>query len=45
MLQHAMRQPDYAAAVLNGWVKQVRDQDWQDGFVFFRRADYSTQQL
>jgi uncharacterized protein YecE (DUF72 family) len=34
-----LRQPDYDDAALNAWVKRVRDQDWQDAFVFFKHED------
>jgi uncharacterized protein YecE (DUF72 family) len=31
-----LRRPDYDDAALKKWVKQVRNQDWQDVFVFFK---------
>ena len=31
-----LRRPDYDDAALKRWVKQVRNQDWQDAFVFFK---------
>jgi uncharacterized protein YecE (DUF72 family) len=34
-----LRRPDYDAAALKSWVKQVRNQDWQDAFVFFKHED------
>jgi uncharacterized protein YecE (DUF72 family) len=34
-----LRRPDYDAAALKRWVKQVRNQDWQDAFVFFKHED------
>jgi uncharacterized protein YecE (DUF72 family) len=34
-----LRRPDYDDAALKRWVKQVRDQDWQDAFVFFKHED------
>src|SRR5215469_3639612 len=30
-----LRRPDYSAAELKAWLKRVREQDWQDTFVFF----------
>jgi uncharacterized protein YecE (DUF72 family) len=34
-----LRRPDYNAAALKAWVKQVRKQDWRDVFVFFKHED------
>ena len=34
-----LRRPDYNDAALKTWVKQVRNQDWQDAFVFFKHED------
>jgi uncharacterized protein YecE (DUF72 family) len=34
-----LRRPDYDDAALKTWVKQVRSQDWQDAFVFFKHED------
>jgi uncharacterized protein YecE (DUF72 family) len=34
-----LRRPDYDDATLKTWVKQVRNQDWQDAFVFFKHED------
>jgi len=34
-----LRRPDYGDAELKTWVKQVRQQDWRDAFVFFRHED------
>jgi uncharacterized protein YecE (DUF72 family) len=34
-----LRRPDYDNAALKKWVKQVRQQDWQDVFVFFKHED------
>jgi uncharacterized protein YecE (DUF72 family) len=34
-----LRRPDYNDAALKMWVKQVRNQDWQDVFVFFKHED------
>ena len=34
-----LRRPDYDEAALKRWVKQVRKQDWQDAFVFFKHED------
>jgi uncharacterized protein YecE (DUF72 family) len=34
-----LRRPDYDAAALKRWVKQVRNQEWQDAFVFFKHED------
>ena len=34
-----MRRPDYDDAALKKWVKHVRNQDWQDAFVFFKHED------
>lgn len=34
-----LRRPDYDEAALKAWVKQVRKQDWQDAFVFFKHED------
>ena len=34
-----LRRPDYDDAALKRWVKQVREQDWQDAFVFFKHEE------
>jgi uncharacterized protein YecE (DUF72 family) len=34
-----LRRPDYNAAALKAWVKQVRKQDWRDVFVYFKHED------
>ena len=34
-----LRRPEYDDAALKTWVKQVRQQDWQDVFVFFKHED------
>jgi len=34
-----LRRPDYDDAALQKWVNQVRQQDWQDVFVFFKHED------
>jgi uncharacterized protein YecE (DUF72 family) len=34
-----LRRADYDDAALKTWVKQVRHQDWQDAFVFFKHED------
>jgi uncharacterized protein YecE (DUF72 family) len=34
-----LRRPDYSAAELKAWLKQVRDQEWNDVFVFFKHED------
>jgi uncharacterized protein YecE (DUF72 family) len=34
-----LRRPEYDAAALKAWVKQVRKQDWRDAFVFFKHED------
>ena len=34
-----LRRPDYGDAELTAWVKRVREQDWRDGFVFFKHED------
>jgi uncharacterized protein YecE (DUF72 family) len=34
-----LRRPDYDDAALKKWVKQVRNQDWQDAFVFFKHEE------
>lgn len=34
-----LRRPAYDNAVLKKWVKQVRQQDWRDVFVFFKHED------
>jgi uncharacterized protein YecE (DUF72 family) len=34
-----LRRPDYGDAELKAWVKRVRQQDWQDAFVFFKHED------
>lgn len=34
-----LRRPNYSNAALKKWAKQVRQQDWQDVFVFFKHED------
>ena len=34
-----LRRPGYADAELKAWVKQVKQQNWQDAFVFFKHED------
>jgi uncharacterized protein YecE (DUF72 family) len=34
-----LRRPEYDDAALKTWVKQVRKQDWQDVFVFFKHEE------
>ena len=34
-----LRRPEYSAATLKKWMKQVRKQDWQDVFVYFKHED------
>ena len=34
-----LRRPDYDTAALKAWVEQVRNQDWQDVFVFVKHED------
>jgi uncharacterized protein YecE (DUF72 family) len=34
-----LRRPDYDDAALKKWLKQIRQQDWQDVFVFFKHED------
>jgi uncharacterized protein YecE (DUF72 family) len=34
-----LRQPDYTRAQLKAWAKRVREQEWQDAFVFFKHED------
>jgi uncharacterized protein YecE (DUF72 family) len=34
-----LRRPEYDDAALKTWVKQVRKEDWQDVFVFFKHED------
>jgi uncharacterized protein YecE (DUF72 family) len=34
-----LRRPDYGDEELQNWVQQVRKQDWQDAFVFFKHED------
>jgi uncharacterized protein YecE (DUF72 family) len=34
-----LRRPDYTEAELEAWVQRVREQDWQDVFVFFKHED------
>jgi uncharacterized protein YecE (DUF72 family) len=31
-----LRRPDYDDAALKRWLKQIRQQDWRDAFVFFK---------
>jgi uncharacterized protein YecE (DUF72 family) len=34
-----LRRSSYSSAMLKKWVKQVRQQDWQDVFAFFKHED------
>jgi uncharacterized protein YecE (DUF72 family) len=34
-----LRRPEYDDEALNNWLKQMRQQDWQDVFVFFKHED------
>src|SRR5260221_2127774 len=34
-----LRRPNYGAAELKAWVKQVQEQGWRDAFVFFKHED------
>ena len=34
-----LRRPDYGDAELKAWAKRVREQDWQDAFIFFKHED------
>jgi uncharacterized protein YecE (DUF72 family) len=34
-----LRRPDYGDTELKAWVKRVREQKWQDAFVFFKHED------
>lgn len=34
-----LRRPDYGEAELREWVVRLRQQDWQDAFVFFKHED------
>jgi uncharacterized protein YecE (DUF72 family) len=34
-----LRRPDYNDAALKKWVKQIRQQNWRDAFVFFKHED------
>ncbi len=34
-----LRRPDYGDAEFKTWVKQVRQQDWRDVFIFFKHED------
>lgn len=34
-----LRRPDYGDAELRAWVQRVRQQDWQDAFVFFKHEE------
>ena len=34
-----LRRPDYGDAELSAWVRRVREQPWQDAFVFFKHED------
>jgi uncharacterized protein YecE (DUF72 family) len=34
-----LRRPDYGDPELSAWVKRVRDQQWQDAYVFFKHED------
>jgi uncharacterized protein YecE (DUF72 family) len=37
-----LRRPEYDDAALRTWAERVRDQDWQDAFVFFKHEDAGT---
>lgn len=34
-----LRMPDYSDADLTSWIKRVREQNWQDAFIFFKHED------
>ncbi|HVK19638.1 MAG TPA: DUF72 domain-containing protein [Fimbriiglobus sp.] len=34
-----LRRPDYGDTELSAWAKRVQEQDWRDGFVFFKHED------
>ena len=34
-----LRRPDYDDAALKRWLKQMRNQEWRDAFVFFKHED------
>lgn len=34
-----LRRPDYSEAELKSWVKRVKEQKWEDAFVFFKHED------
>jgi uncharacterized protein YecE (DUF72 family) len=34
-----LRRPDYGDPELKTWVNRVREQDWQDAFIFFKHED------
>ncbi|HWB12331.1 MAG TPA: DUF72 domain-containing protein [Pirellulales bacterium] len=34
-----LRRPDYSETELTAWAKRVKDQGWQDAFVFFKHED------
>jgi uncharacterized protein YecE (DUF72 family) len=34
-----LRRPDYGDAELKAWAQRVRQQDWQDAFVFFKHEE------
>jgi uncharacterized protein YecE (DUF72 family) len=34
-----LRRPDYSTAALKAWAKRLRQQDWQDAFVFFKHEE------
>ena len=34
-----LRRPDYGDAELKAWVQRVRQQDWQEAFVFFKHEE------
>jgi len=34
-----LRRPDYGDAELKSWVKRVKEQKWQDAFIFFKHED------
>jgi uncharacterized protein YecE (DUF72 family) len=34
-----LRRPEYGAAELNTWFKRIREQDWQDVYLYFRHED------
>jgi uncharacterized protein YecE (DUF72 family) len=34
-----LRRPDYGDVELKAWLRRVREQGWQDVFVFFKHED------